>query len=282
MGFRMQSEDSPYNTNEQSTVLNLSSKILEPQDTKVHVVDKSAKTDKPYACKMCPKTYKLKRELNRHLVSHTDKKRYQCELCDSRFQYPYLLSKHIKHVHQRVKYEKKYNFKCELCPREFYSRQGLENHQYQHTRIKKFICDLCGSRQGTKGNLTDHIKRVHNTDPSTKTKVQCHICGASFVDQKTLGHHISYLHGDGKPKCHICGKIVSSKEVLRFHINYHTGEKPFNCQYCTKSFASKYVMRLHERTHTGEAPYKCDQCPKTFKQRTALTSHLKSKHIIKK
>uniref|UniRef100_A0A8D9EMH6 Zinc finger protein 59 n=1 Tax=Cacopsylla melanoneura TaxID=428564 RepID=A0A8D9EMH6_9HEMI len=181
---------------------------------------------RPFKCQKCPKTYKRKVHLDAHLLTHTDERPFGCEYCEKNFKTKDALAIHQKHLHHGIKPKKKYSFACHLCPKAYTSRQRLGEHQYSHDRIKKFICDLCGSQQSTTGNLMAHIKRVHQPRPDVK--FQCHLCGAEFRNKTSVSSHINFIHGDGKPKCHICGKVVSNKQVLKDHINYHTGNADAN------------------------------------------------------
>uniref|UniRef100_A0A8D8YD46 Zinc finger protein 112 n=1 Tax=Cacopsylla melanoneura TaxID=428564 RepID=A0A8D8YD46_9HEMI len=235
---------------------------------------------RPFKCQKCPKTYKRKVHLDAHLLTHTDERPFGCEYCEKNFKTKDALAIHQKHLHHGIKPKKKFSFKCDLCPKAYTCRERLEAHHFSHTHIKKFICDLCSIHLSSMAVLKAHIKRVHQSDPEPKTKVQCHVCGSEYLNKVSLSRHIRCIHGDGKPKCHICGKVVSNKQVLKDHINYHTGEKPYACEYCSKKFASKSVLKTHVRQHTGETPFKCSICPKAFKQRSALTGHLKSNHAV--
>uniref|UniRef100_A0A8D8LMF1 Zinc finger protein 260 n=1 Tax=Cacopsylla melanoneura TaxID=428564 RepID=A0A8D8LMF1_9HEMI len=269
-----------------STILEHSSKPLEPQEKKnpfsmtVRPVDIKFGTEAPFKCQKCLKTFKFKCKFEQHFSIHTEGTPFQCKLCDKKFKSERNMISHMKNIHHGIKPKKKFSFKCDLCPKAYTCRERLEAHHFSHTHIKKFICDLCSIHLSSMAVLKAHIKRVHQSDPEPKTKVQCHVCGSEYLNKVSLSRHIRCIHGDGKPKCHICGKVVSNKQVLKDHINYHTGEKPYACEYCSKKFASKSVLKTHVRQHTGETPFKCSICPKAFKQRSALTGHLKSNHAV--
>lgn len=227
--------------------------------------------DRPFACDQCPKTYKLRKQLNVHLRTHLEDRPYACEFCDKRFKLNFVMTEHVRKVHYGNR-----RTMCAYCPRTFCSGQGHDYHEYTVHGIKKFVCDFCGSAHGTKSILAGHIARVHED----REKLQCHLCGSQYADSSSLSKHVRYIHGDAKPKCEICDKTFSCLEILKSHMNNHNQEKPYACEYCNKSFASNVVLKIHIRTHTGEAPYECSICAKTFKQRTNLTTHFRKHHII--
>ena len=49
-----------------------------------------------HVCEVCGKDYSKKSNLNRHVMSVHEDKRYQCSVCNKQFKRRYILSKHMK------------------------------------------------------------------------------------------------------------------------------------------------------------------------------------------
>ena len=52
--------------------------------------------DAPKKCHICDKSYKYKKELNRHIKRHSDCKPYKCELCGKFYKELGCLNEHKK------------------------------------------------------------------------------------------------------------------------------------------------------------------------------------------
>uniref|UniRef100_A0A182WN52 ZAD domain-containing protein n=1 Tax=Anopheles minimus TaxID=112268 RepID=A0A182WN52_9DIPT len=72
---------------------------------------------------------------------------------------------------------------CIICGKKYPSKQSLYNHQRAH---RTTTCQIC-KRTLQKRNLTKHLE-IH------KTAKCCSLCAKSFMDKKTLKHHIETKH----------------------------------------------------------------------------------------
>ena len=86
----------------------------------------------------------------------TEKKPYQCNICNDSFSYKVTLKKHVKSVH-----EKNIQFKCSICNNTFSRKNGLKSHMESvHEKIKRHKCSICNIGFYKRGNLINH-KSVH-------------------------------------------------------------------------------------------------------------------------
>ena len=84
--------------------------------------------DCPHTCSLCPKSFGLKKNLNRHMLNHQVAK-YPCETCNKVFNRTDYLSKH------RTKCPVSVDDKtCDLCRKSFSKKANLKRH--------KKICEL--------------------------------------------------------------------------------------------------------------------------------------------
>ncbi|XP_055597418.1 zinc finger protein 679-like [Uranotaenia lowii] len=80
-----------------------------------------------YQCEKCHMKFKLKKQLIRHALAHSDERKYECQVCHKKFK-----SSYANRVHQRI-----------------------------HTNEKPYQCKLCGERFTYHGVLKAHMERGH-------------------------------------------------------------------------------------------------------------------------
>ena len=82
-----------------------------------------------FSCTQCKKQFRHKRNLLRHLKSHTGTQTHDCPRCDSKFVRKDHLQQHIRAVHVHVQPD---SFQCPHCPVTFTRKNNLAAH------VKKF------------------------------------------------------------------------------------------------------------------------------------------------
>ena len=81
---------------------------------------------RPYACKLCPKSFHKRSDLKQHLRLHLGIKRNCCKVCGRAFAHLSNLYRHMK-VHGEGG-----NFVCGECGQQFLKIQGLNQHMRTH------------------------------------------------------------------------------------------------------------------------------------------------------
>lgn len=131
------------------------------------------------------------------------------------------------------------------------------------------VCEQCGWKFQSKGNLKGHLASTHATEKPFKCD-QCYkrqtfsifllpfsltmnfnIQFSSLTDSFKTKHHLrnhSIMHDDNyKPhECSICGAKFRRKNTLNVHIRSHTMVTPYTCKFCGKSF--KHCITLQVET----------------------------------
>ena len=85
-----------------------------------------------------------------------------CPFCPTSFSDKFQLKAHISQFHG-----KQMPFSCSLCGKGYLSAQGLDHHKSVHEG-KKFSCPVCDIKMNQKGNIKQHLRRVHKSDQCMK------------------------------------------------------------------------------------------------------------------
>ena len=161
-------------------------------------------------CPQCPSLFFGKKKLKAHLLTHTDEKRFSCELCPKKFKRKTHCTAHYKLFHSHVR-----SFLCCKCPKLFKLRHHLNEHEITHGE-KSFSCSDCTKSFFTKKSLKSHMKTHMEKD------LFCEFCILKF-----------------KHKCN-----------LKSHIKTHTEKKKWKCGECQKLFLTIHYLKSHlSRTH---------------------------------
>ncbi|XP_069124074.1 zinc finger protein 189-like [Argopecten irradians] len=167
-----------------------------------------------FKCKICDKSFKLRRYLNDHMKIHDDQEPHTCNVCGLRIKYnPSNFRRHMK------KHSDSRDFCCTECSFRFYRADDLKVHMKTHYKKDKCVCEICGM-----GFPTIEILKKHLRKHSVETDIPCNFCGKSFVSKAQHQDHCEREHG-GRFLCKYCGKILSSKYWLDKHrLEFHLSE----------------------------------------------------------
>ncbi|XP_037299357.1 zinc finger protein OZF-like isoform X2 [Manduca sexta] len=220
-----------------------------------------------FKCKECDKQYLDERSAVLHYREKHTKglQLYKCQVEDCGFE------THTVHNKSSV-------FKCEKCDKQYKQRSGLSVHmQSAHSGDCTAYCDKCRRHFRTEQTLARHLR--HHSSHVDK-KYMCDECGARFVTKGNLKYHIEWAHLKmANYKCIQCSKVLRTSRSLRRHIEFVHENKQLPrdkiCDYCGKGFTSASYLRTHVRSHTGERPHGCARCGAAFAHRAALYTHRK-------
>lgn len=120
--------------------------------------------DRDYVCPDCGRDFKQPSQLRNHRVIHLDKKNMQnvprwfiqkhCEMCGKLFADTKCLKKHIQAVHSKLK-----PFICNVCGHSCARKAMLQLHLRQHTGDKPYSCSICMYKTGDHNSLRRHTMR---------------------------------------------------------------------------------------------------------------------------
>ena len=236
-----------------------------------------------YQCLICDKSV-TKYSLKNHLSVHTGADCYKCELCPKTYYTKSALLNHNVNHHQD---QKSKVFKCSNCSRTFRSVLVRDHHQQNcvqsdsSKRKAAFECRICNKIFGYKNNLVSHQKALHGFVGKKILQYECKYCKETIKGKLKLSKHIISQHPDAEGDlCDLCGKSFKTETKLMRHIAVHkTRERNLHCSFCPKKFFRKDILTVHEKLHTN--PLVCTECGKKFPEQRYLDSH-KVLHAEKK
>ena len=200
----------------------------------------------------------------------------------------------MKQKGKKIKSEDGYEETCQICLKEFYSRQAFEEDLLKHRGffdIDGLVnCPICHESM-SKMSLNPHFAHSHSQDgpkhvcvvcfeviPGTKitnvrkhlqqhclTKPSCPDCGKEMGSTRYLILHMELVHGrsckEGSICCDRCGKMFPSKTLLLKHKQKTVcAAEEWACNLCPKIFDYKHRFRTHLKVHCGLKPYICPHC----------------------
>ena len=161
----------------------------------------------PHPCPVCNNVLSSRGALVKHLVTHKEKKPFQCDQCSMEFNQNRDLKTHImqKHTMQRPHV-------CGICQKGFVHKFYLMEHMTYHTGERQFQCFHCGKRFQAQSALTKHIKR-HTTIKG----FSCHLCQKAFAVKTDLNAHIKFVHEKPTSSKGIPAENINN---ISFELNY--------------------------------------------------------------
>ncbi|KAM7349579.1 uncharacterized protein ACRADG_008451 isoform 2-T3 [Cochliomyia hominivorax] len=200
---------------------------------------KSMKSRRPIMCSYCSKISYTKDHHVKHEKLHTRRERTElCPKCGLKFYTAEDVKKHlVVHDENRAK-----DYKCDLCPKAFYTSSGLRYHRISHMggMVK---CHICSKSFNRRIDLEYHIRRSHEGISKERPKEfkDCKFCGQT-LKRESLKTHLAKHLNQPLGKCNICEKTYFKRESIIRHLKLtHKINKDYN-KYI-ELFQRKFVPR---------------------------------------
>ncbi|XP_044077391.1 PR domain zinc finger protein 15 isoform X2 [Siniperca chuatsi] len=269
----------------------------------------------PSPCPICGKVFSCRSNMNKHLLTHGDKK-YTCEICARKFFRVDVLRDHI-HVHfkdialmdeqEREGFIKKigisagdsdetddddeeeddaehHKYNCKKCQLSFAKGREYLKHIMEQHKERGYGCGICNRRFALKATYNAHlvIHREQLPDPAVQKYIHpCEICGRIFNSIGNLERHKIIHTGVKSHSCDKCDKSFARKDMLKEHLRVHDDIRDFLCAECGKGMKTKHALRHHMKLHKGIKEYECKECNRKFAQKVNMLKHYKRHTGIK-
>ncbi|KAG8450152.1 hypothetical protein GDO86_002689 [Hymenochirus boettgeri] len=266
----------------------------------------------PSACPECGKMFSCRSNMNKHLLTHGDKK-YTCEICGRKFFRVDVLRDHI-HIHfkdialmneqQREEFIGKigissedndensdesvepepHKYNCKRCQISFARGKEYLKHIMDVHAENGYDCSICHRRFALKATYHAHmvIHRENLPDPEVQKYIHpCEVCGRIFNSIGNLERHKLIHSGVKSHGCERCGKSFARKDMLKEHMRVHDNIREYLCAECGKGMKTKHALRHHMKLHKGIKEYECMECHRKFAQKVNMLKHYKRHTGIK-
>jgi len=89
---------------------------------------------RPEICQLCGKAFKTKKQIAAHILTHSDVKRYSCDICGAKLKNITCHRSHMMNVHG-------HKVSCDICGKFMYKEEGIRRHKKQEHGIDVFDPD---------------------------------------------------------------------------------------------------------------------------------------------
>jgi len=156
----------------------------------------------------------------------------------------------------------------------------VEIEELPKEKEKDFICYVCGRIFAVKGDLTKHIRHIHEAVPGSHF---CDACAKTFKNRSDLYHHKAAVHTIEILKCEKCYVDCKNERALRKHVaKCSKREVPLpihHCIFCSQTFSIHKSLYTHlDKQHNYAVKRPCDVCGKTFETPSSLFRHRAQVH----
>nr|XP_026501159.1 zinc finger protein 726-like [Vanessa tameamea] len=203
------------------------------KDMSSHLVTHSG--ERPFQCNLCPNTYTQYSSLQGHKEgAHQDYLvEITCHFCGKYVRGRRNVYRHLKsHTEQKVS--------CTIC-KKVMNKMSYHTHMKRHSGIKSYTCEKCASTFYTSAELCNHKRWVHN---KKENFFKCDLCDYKCAKAYNVKQHQS-KHTDKNFPCTFCGRFYLSADKLASHERSHYDEKKYSCPQCHLKFYNRDSVRKH-------------------------------------
>jgi len=90
---------------------------------------------RPEICQLCGKAFKTKKQIAAHILTHSDVKRYSCDICGAKLKNITCHRSHMMNVHG-------HKVSCDICGKFMYKEEGIRRHKKQEHGVDAVNYDV--------------------------------------------------------------------------------------------------------------------------------------------
>lgn len=244
-----------------------------------------------YKCAKCDRLYSSKKSLDRHTLTHTEKK-FKCDDCDKEF---FCLEKLLKHVNLHKTKEKSKPVSCRICNKSFRKTDTMVRHLNVHKKAnpKEVFCILKEIRDKRRsenilepsdeshnivtgknaGTATDDGKSRSKYDGTTrelrKRNVRAEHRDSDLLNSDSSNDRFEPSSDASYYHCEHCGKRYSSERALQRHVLAHD-ERKYVCNVCNMKFFRQDRLKSHQDRYGHDESKVCSEPQKPPDDKSAI------------
>ncbi|XP_017862526.1 PREDICTED: zinc finger protein 93-like [Drosophila arizonae] len=244
---------------------------------------------KNHVCPYCGVGKTTRQEWNKHILTHTKEKQFQCRQCDHASHNKQALANHVKVVHMKIK-----NFACQYCGKTFGKMHACKVHERLHTGENCCECKICGKIFLFEKRLTKHLQ-IHEkreikasnertqVDEADRNELNLNQESTAPADAKAVdasaarpknSHRVERV--DMSQLAGTSVNPITSVSVPSWspQVNFTKKEGQHICPGCGRGFNHIGNMKLHYKVvHDKIKDFACRYCPKRFGKAQYLRHH---------
>ncbi|XP_066550543.1 zinc finger protein 729 [Amia ocellicauda] len=227
-------------------------------------------TRKPHQCVMCLKYFTSPYKLQRHFLTHTGQRPFDCKVCGKTF-------RQLEHL----KFHKRTHFHLDVL------HQGEKTIEISSSAPDQIVCEKLPAlselntdvfiQQNTLKELGESDPPDVKTEDAQESFFNCAESQTSFSTEEVPKDPVlgcDQIKKNRTHQCLLCLKCFDCPSKLQRHYLTHTGQKPFRCFACGKEFRQAIHLKVHQRTHNKWRTFKS-----AFQQQKFLNSNQFSREM---
>ncbi|XP_018408485.1 PREDICTED: zinc finger protein 827 [Nanorana parkeri] len=251
-----------------------------------------------YPCDVCGKVFGRQQTLSRHLLLHTEERKYKCHLCPYAAKCRANLNQHLTvHAVKLVstdaedivsavisetgdKKKNPYFYSCHVCGFETELNVQFVSHMSLHVDKQQWMysicCSVCDFVTMEESDMRTHISTKHSSD---ERKTPSESISPSSSSLSALSDSANSKDDSDTPL-----RSQTSNNLLVISVGPNaqscvsSEEKPdkgFECVFCNFVCKTKTMFERHLQIHLITRMYECDVCHKFMKTPEQLVEHKK-------
>uniref|UniRef100_A0A8C5LUM3 Zinc finger protein 827 n=1 Tax=Leptobrachium leishanense TaxID=445787 RepID=A0A8C5LUM3_9ANUR len=251
-----------------------------------------------FPCDVCGKVFGRQQTLSRHLLLHTEERKYKCHLCPYAAKCRANLNQHLTvHAVKLVstdtedivsavisetndKKKNPYYYSCHVCGFETELNVQFVSHMSLHVDKEQWMysicCSSCDFITMEESDMRTHFNTKHSGDdpktPSESISPSSSSMSALSDSANSKDDSDTPLRNQNSNNLLVISVVPGSQSIVNTE---EKSEKGFECVFCNFVCKTKTMFERHLQIHLITRMYECDVCHKFMKTPEQLVEHKK-------